>query len=218
MNRHFTTKPGRRAIAAVGLSAVMLLGFTAVAGARPLGPGPTGDGVATDITATKNGPQVKGNNPGQPVRSQHMFGGGLTRNEFINTFVQTHGYYPAALADDSASSTTVAGLRAENFVQRFGYYPGAAGVAEKTDSSYADAIADARALNGPSTVSHVDHVAQLRAMNEPVSPSAVAGVEASDRADNFPLAQSLAVIAGILVLIAAGFMILMRHQQSPKTV
>lgn len=232
----------RRALTAFGLSALMIVGFAAVALASPMGPGASGDGVATDITASRHHPQVKGEHPGQPVRSQH-----------------TYGY--------DAPSTTVAGLRAENFVQRFGYYPGAAGVASGTDHGTSvagapntDAIADLRALNEPSAVGNsfdviaqlralnepgipaqvrtdviaqlrslnqpttpaivrADAVAQLRALNEPTTGTQVATAEASDSlSEGFPLVQSLAVITGILVLIAGGLMVVTRHQQSPKTV
>ena len=231
----------RRALAAFGLSALMVLGFAALAFASPMGPGESGDGVANDITASKHHPQVKGANPGQPVRSQH-----------------TYGY--------TTPSTTVAGLRAENFVQRFGYYPGAAGVAGTTGHTSVaeapntdaisdlralnepagvgtpldaiadlralnspsipsvvrtDAIADLRALNVPSLPSQVraDVVAQLRALNEPSYGAQVASVEAPEGlSDGFPLVQSLAIITGILVLIAGGLMVATRSQQSPKTV
>jgi hypothetical protein len=229
----------RRALAAVGLSALMVLGFAAVAAASPMGPGAGGDGVPTDITVTRNHPQVKGENPGQPVRSEHTYG--------------------------HAGHTTVAGLRAENFVQKFGYYPGAAGVASESSSNDSvakvnlDAIADLRALNGstagssfdavaqlralnqpsvpgqvsteaiaqlralnqPSvpTQARIDAVAQLRALNQPTTGTEVAAVGASDRiSDSFPLAQTVAVIAGIMVLLAGALMVATRNQQSPKTV
>jgi hypothetical protein len=228
----------RRALTAFGLSAVMVLGFAALAFASPMGPGASGDGVAIDITASRHHPQIKGEHPGQPVRSQHTYG---------------HSTTP---------STTVVGLRAENFVQRFGYYPGAAGVAGSTDHASVagtpntDAIADLRALNEPSAVGNsfdviaqlralnqpsipaqvrTDVIAQLRSLNEPTTPAIVrADAVAQLRALNapsygpqvasveapqaLPLGQSLAIITGVLALIAGGLMVVTRSQQSPKTV
>ena len=101
-----------------------------------------------------------------------------------------------------------------------------------------DAIADSRALNEPSasplpihivaqlramnsslSSSKIDSVAQLRAMNEPFSTTNVPDLHASERSEtSFPLLQSVAIITGILVLIAGALMVVARNQQSPRTV
>jgi hypothetical protein len=194
----------RRALAAVGLSALMLFGLVAVAQARPLGPGVDGDGIATDITATKGHPKVKGHNPGQPVRSEHAY--------------DSSNYDPNAVA---------LRLRAE-------YYRHLLGTGSNTDviadaralnmPSYAvpgwspDAVADARALNEPSTGVTGDAIADARALNEPTSPAPVAGVEVAGRTEpSLTLQESLAVITGILALGAVALAVFMRTQRSPKT-
>jgi hypothetical protein len=134
----------RRVIAAVGLSALMLFGLVAVAQARPAGVGPSGE--VSDITATKNHPQVKGENPGQPVRSEHAYKG-----ENPGQPVRSEHAYIAG--DPNAVALR---LRAEYYRQRYSDVATFSG----------DAVAQLRALNEPS-VGTIDAVAQLRALNEP---------------------------------------------------
>jgi hypothetical protein len=253
----------RRALAAVGLSALMLFGLVAVAQARPLGPGVDGDGIATDVTATKGHPKVKGHNPGQPVRSEHAYDSSnydpnavalRLRAEYYRHLLGTGsntdviadaralnmpsyavpGWSPDAVADARAlnepsgdPNAVALRLRAEYYAQRYGHAASlstdaiadARALNEPSTGGTVDAIADARALNEPSTGTVTDPIAQLRAMNEPFGTTNVPGVEASvEPANDFPLVQSLAVIAGIFVLGGGALMVVMRNQQSPKTI
>jgi hypothetical protein len=197
----------RRALAAVGVSALMLIGSSAVAQARPIGPGPTGDGVATDITASKHHPQVKGGNPGQPNRAEHAYDASATEDPNAYALQLRADYYERLLGEvpNDAVAEAALQLRAEYYQERL------------TEAS--DAIAHVRALNEPSTGGVSDPVAQLRAMNEPFSTTQAPGLEASNRPEqDFPLAQSIALIVGVLVLGAGALMVLTRREQSPKTV
>jgi hypothetical protein len=92
----------RRVLAAVGVSMLMLVGVVAVAQGRPIGPGPAGGGVPTDITVDRNHPQVKGENPGQPVPSDHAydFKNG-SRSYAIALRLRAH-YYREQLANSAA--------------------------------------------------------------------------------------------------------------------
>jgi hypothetical protein len=280
----------RRVIAAVGLSALMLFGLVAVAQARPAGVGPSGE--VSDITATKNHPQVKGENPGQPVRSEHAYLAGENPGQPVRSehaylagdpnavalrlraeyYRQRYGHVATfssdAVADlralnepsvgtidavaqlralnepSSGTIDTVAQLRAlnepsggtidtvalrlraEHYRQLYGHAATFSGGAvadlrelNEPSGGTIDAVAQLRALNGSSAGTAPEPVAQLRAMNEPFSTTNVPGSEASvEPEEDFPLLQSLAVIAGVLVLGSAALMVVVRNQQSPKTI
>jgi hypothetical protein len=187
-----------RALAAVGLSCLMGICLAAVALASPMGPGGHGDGVTTS---------EKADNPGQPVRSEHAYSTQPTRNEFDNVWAATQRHHPAAVSgrSDNWSVTTIADARALN---------------EPTTSNLPiHVIAQLRAMNEPVSSAKIDAIAQLRAMNEPFSGTNVPGPQASEYAEtNFPLLPSIAIIVGILVLIAGALMVVTRNQQSPRTV
>lgn len=193
----------RRALAAVGLSALILVAFGAFAQARPIGPDPVGDGIP-DITAPKHHPQVKGINLGQPNRSQHAFDRDSTQVANAHALELRADYYSRMLGRDPNAPALA--LRAEYYMQRLGSFP-------------TDAIAQSRALNEPSSGPPIEAVAQLRAMNEPFSTTNVPGLEVADRPEqDFPFAQSIAIIAGILVLGAGALVVQGRKDQTPTTV
>lgn len=178
----------RRGLAAVGLSSLIVVGLGAAALASPMGPGANGDGVV-NVTATK---EHQGTDSGQPARSEHAYESGAEGNTD-----------PNAVALE---------LRAEYYAQRLGTAAG-------TGTWSVDKVADARSLNEPSSSNATDAVAQLRALNEPGTTAQGASLEASDSPEtDFPLAQSVAVIAGILVLLAGAVIVTTRNKQSPKTV
>jgi hypothetical protein len=96
----------RRVLAAVGVSALMLVGVVAVAQARPIGPGPAGGGVPTDITVDRDHPQVKGKNPGQPVPSEadaYNFKNG-SMSDAVALRLRAHYYRELLLADRAERS------------------------------------------------------------------------------------------------------------------
>jgi hypothetical protein len=178
----------RRALAAVTLSCLMGICLATVALAIPARPGGHGDGV----TASTG----KHNNPGQPVRSQHAYSPETRYGPNVDAIADSR-----ALNEPSASPLPihiVAQLRAMD---------------SSVSSAKIDAISQLRAPK------RIDSVAQLRAMNEPFSTTNVPDLQASERSEtNFPLVQSVAIITGILVLIAGALMVVARNQQSPRTV
>jgi hypothetical protein len=187
-----------RALAAMTLSCLMGICLAAVALASPMGPGAHGDGVTA---------AVKADNPGQPVRSEHAYSAGRTRDEFISRWAATQRHHPAVASgrSDNWSVTTIADARALN--------------EPSTSDTPIHVIAQLRALNEPVSSAKIDAIAQLRAMNEPFSTTNVSGPQASEYPEtNFPLLQSVAIIMGILVLIAAALVVVGRNQQSPRTV
>jgi hypothetical protein len=113
-------------------------------------------------------------------------------------------YYTERLAGTVVSTDAVAQARALN---------------EPTSVSGVDIVAQLRALNQPSVGAPVDAVAQARALNEPSTPTHVASLGASQSPDSdFPLSETVTVIAGILILGAGALMVISRSQQSPKPV